>query len=181
MDALYRKIAMMKYVMQDLCGTLKYVPCSILVGVLFYFLFFFFVQKKKQKKLSVVRLLFFVYVAMLIIITYFSRESGDGGRLDLKIGSGLGINLRNNAYIVENILLFVPFGFLLSLLWKKSNRLWKHFSAGFLTSLLIEALQLVSERGIFQADDIITNTLGALAGYLLYFIFVSWWIRKKDA
>jgi glycopeptide antibiotics resistance protein len=45
---------------------------------------------------------------------------------------------------------------------------------GFLTSLFIEILQLVSARGIFQADDIITNTIGSLVGYLLYGLFVAW-------
>lgn len=170
----------MKYVMQDLWGILKYAPYGVLVGILIYLFFFFCIQKKK-KKFSVIQLLFWIYVAVMIIITFFSRESGHDGRIDLKIGSSLGINLRNNAYIVENVLLFIPYGFLLALVWRQANSLWKHFSVGFLTSLFIEILQLVSARGIFQVDDIITNTIGSLVGYLLYGLFVAWWIEKKDA
>lgn len=161
-------------------GTLRYAPYGVMIGILLYIFLFFFVQRK-NRKFSVVQLLLCIYVAVMIIITYFSRESGNGGRIDLKIGSSLGINLRNTAYLVENILLFIPYGFLLALLWKKTNAFWKHFLAGFLTSLLIESLQLVSARGIFQADDIITNTIGALMGYLLYGLFFAWWWNKKDA
>lgn len=63
-----------------------------------------------------------------------------------------------------NILMFVPFGFLLPLLWK-SMRDWKHTGlAGFCLSLLIEVSQLFSFRAT-DIDDLIANTLGAVLGY----------------
>ena len=39
---------------------------------------------------------------------------------------------------------------------------------GTVTSLLIETLQLVTGRGFFQIDDILTNALGTVIGYLVF-------------
>ena len=37
-------------------------------------------------------------------------------------------------------------------------------------TLAIETLQLVAKRGVFEADDIINNTLGAVVGYGLFYL-----------
>ena len=160
---------MWKYVVQDLLGTLKYAPYGILIGSLLYCLLMI-VRKKKgdsdKQGNSVVEMIFWVYVAVMVVITFLSREGGSTKGIDLRIGSSLGINARNAAYAVENILLFLPYGFLWGLMRKKG--LWNALAVGFLTSLGIEFLQLFSGRGVFQTDDMITNTLGALLGYILY-------------
>lgn len=61
--------------------------------------------------------------------------------------------------IVANVAVFVPLGFL-------AGRLigWKGVLAGAGFSLLIELLQLLLRRGVFEFDDIFHNTLGALLG-----------------
>lgn len=65
-----------------------------------------------------------------------------------------------------NILLFVPFGFLLPAVWRKYRTLKKTALAGFAFSLIIELLQIFTFR-LTDVDDLITNTAGALAGYFL--------------
>ncbi len=162
---------MWKYVVQDLLGTLKYAPYGILIGSLLYCLLMI-VRKKKgdsnKQGNSVVEMIFWVYVAVMVVITFLSREGGSTKGIDLRIGSSLGINARNDAYAVENILLFLPYGFLWGLMRRRKKGLWNALAVGFLTSLGIEFLQLFSGRGVFQTDDMITNTLGALVGYILY-------------
>lgn len=162
---------MWKYVVQDLLGTLKYAPYGILVGSLLYCLLMI-VRKKKgdsnKQGNSVVEMIFWVYVAVIVVITFLSREGGSTKGIDLRIGSSLGINARNDAYAVENILLFLPYGFLWGLMRRRKKGLWNALAVGFLTSLGIEFLQLFSGRGVFQTDDMITNTLGAVVGYILY-------------
>ena len=69
---------------------------------------------------------------------------------------------------VGNVLMFVPMGVLLPLLWKGES-LCKTMAAGFTVSLVIELGQPVFGRS-FDVDDLISNTAGALVGYLLYFI-----------
>lgn len=174
---------MFKYVIQDLYGILKMVPYGVIIGCLLYIVILLCNKRNadgNKRKYSLGEFLFCVYAAVVIVITFLSREAGTGGKLDLQIGSSLGINVRNNAYVVENILLFLPYGFLLGVVWKKGRGFLNHLSAGFLTSLFIEVLQLVSGRGIFQADDIITNTVGSIIGYIIYYLLIG--IRKrKDA
>ena len=65
-----------------------------------------------------------------------------------------------------NIGMFLPIGFFTALLWRR-GRLWRSTLVGFLTSLSIETIQLFIDRGT-DLDDLILNTVGAAAGYLLY-------------
>ena len=64
-----------------------------------------------------------------------------------------------------NILLFVPFGYLLPLLWKRAERWWKVVLCGFVLSLLIELTQLMTHLGMFDLDDLMNNSLGAFLGW----------------
>ena len=67
-----------------------------------------------------------------------------------------------------NILLFVPFGYLLPLLWRRADRWWKVVLCGFVLSLLIELTQLVTHLGMFDLDDLMNNSLGAFLGRLCF-------------
>ena len=69
------------------------------------------------------------------------------------------------AEAVLNILLLVPYGFLLPLLYKRFRDGRRMIPAGFALSLFIELAELFS--GITDVDDLILNTLGAWAGYFI--------------
>lgn len=75
------------------------------------------------------------------------------------------------AYLL-NILLFVPFGFLLPLIWSKTDGLIYILLSGLSFSLLIEGNQLFNNRRS-DIDDLLMNTLGALIGYLMYKLFIT--------
>ena len=78
------------------------------------------------------------------------------------------INGYINYFIINflgNIILFMPFGFIIPLLWNVSNK--KVIIIGFCSSLFIEICQLFLTRGT-DVDDLILNTLGILLGLLLY-------------
>lgn len=68
---------------------------------------------------------------------------------------------------VLNIILFVPLGFFLPLLYRKYSRLGSIASIGFLFSLSIEIVQMFG-RGATDINDLITNTAGACLGYFLF-------------
>lgn len=70
--------------------------------------------------------------------------------------------------LILNILMFVPFGFLLPCMFRKCQKPWITFAAGAGFTLLIEAVQLVFRLGIFEVDDILNNFLGAVIGYGIY-------------
>ncbi|WP_254898188.1 VanZ family protein [Kitasatospora sp. NA04385] len=67
-----------------------------------------------------------------------------------------------------NVLLGVPFGLLLPVLWPKARGLFRVLLATAVLMLLVELVQgtLLTGRA-FNVDDIILNTTGAVLGYLL--------------
>jgi glycopeptide antibiotics resistance protein len=69
-----------------------------------------------------------------------------------------------------NIVGFIPLGILLPLLFSPLRHWWKTTLTIFLISLSFETTQLITGWGMFDVDDLILNTLGGLAGYILYFI-----------
>ncbi len=79
--------------------------------------------------------------------------------------------------IILNFCMFMPLGFLLPLGWKRLQRgLWI-LLAGFGFSLMIECVQLLSRRGMFEPDDLLGNTVGALIGYGFFLLWDE--LRKK--
>ena len=73
---------------------------------------------------------------------------------------------------VLNIVLFVPLGLFLPLLYKKYSCINNIVLTGFLFSLSIEIVQMFG-RGLTDINDLITNTVGASLGYFIY----KWFIR----
>lgn len=70
--------------------------------------------------------------------------------------------------ILGNVIAFIPFGFLMCLIFNNSIRLKNVFKATFSLSLLLEGLQLITGLGIFDIDDLILNTFGGVIGLLIY-------------
>ncbi|MCD7836289.1 MAG: VanZ family protein [Lachnospiraceae bacterium] len=166
---------MLIYIVRDLFAVFRYLPYGLIVGIFAAILLGAWNDRRKgggKKAFSTAAVTCFVmYAAIILCITFLSRESGSGQKLDLKLFSTWGINDRNNAYVVENILLFVPFGFIAPWAFKSFMKPHICIFAGFMTSLAIELMQLITSRGFFQIDDIITNTLGMIIGYI-FFMFV---------
>lgn len=73
--------------------------------------------------------------------------------------------------LAGNIAMFLPIGFFPALLWK-NWKWWKSLLAGFCASCTIEFVQLFIGRST-DVDDVILNSAGALAGFLLC------WVCKK--
>ena len=75
-----------------------------------------------------------------------------------------------------NIVLFLPYGVFLK---TGRRKLWVSALIGFGSSLLIEAVEYITNRGVFDVDDLILNTLGVVIGYLLAALFFR--IRRGKA
>ena len=163
---------MLKYIVMDLTGALRYLPYGLMVGALAVVIFCTVNRRrlKRQKApLSVAaNASFLMYMAIMVIITFLSRESGSRDGVDLEIFSTWGINDRNNAFVIENILLFIPYGMVTAWAFPSIRSLIGCTLLGAVTSLGIEYMQMVTKRGYFQIDDILTNTLGTFVGYILF-------------
>lgn len=68
--------------------------------------------------------------------------------------------------VVGNILIFLPFGFFVSL-YLNSQKLNRPLLITFLTSLTIELVQTFIGRS-FDVDDILLNCIGGICGFLLF-------------
>lgn len=171
---------MAKYVVRDLTAALRFLPYGLIVGIFAVIIFCVMndrrVKKQKKPLPLVAGVSYIMYLAIVIVITFLSRESGSTNGVDLELFSTWGINDRNNAYVIENILLFIPYGFLSAWVFPSMRNLFTCTLLGLVTSMGIEYMQMLTERGFFQIDDIITNTIGTVVGYLLFWCF--WCIKK---
>ncbi|MBK1813149.1 VanZ family protein [Clostridium sp. YIM B02505] len=78
----------------------------------------------------------------------------------------------NWRYIILNILMFVPLGFMLPMTFIKCRKWYMTYFIGFLCTVAIEIIQLVTGRGVFELDDMFNNTLGCMIGYGIVMIFI---------
>ena len=66
-----------------------------------------------------------------------------------------------------NVLLFLPLGLMLPLMWAKFGNCKAVIFAGATLSLIVELSQLINNRAT-DVDDLILNTFGTLLGFLIY-------------
>lgn len=129
-------------------------------------------------------ILFVLYFAVLFYFLFFSEEMGRtyserayhynlvpfkeiGRFLRYHRTLGTGTVLLN---IVGNVAAFVPFGIFLPVFSARCRKVWFTVFYSFELSLLVELLQLVTKVGSFDVDDLILNTIGGLAGFLIYLL-----------
>lgn len=151
------------------------------IGILGYFVMYKKMlggKKSISKKQVIFGGLFTIYMIMVIGVTFLSRGSYYKGSANLDFLSSYkeawySLNFRAWQYIVLNIFMFAPFGFLLPLLNKQFQKMRYTFIATLLFTLLIEAFQYISGKGIFELDDIFNNTLGGIIGYGIIMVIIS--------
>lgn len=122
------------------------------------------------------------YVDILLNTVFFSREAGSRIGIDLHLLGTWGETVQSQGYVVENVLLFIPFGILFPCCFRfMKNGFFCVFTGG-LCSIGIELVQLVTERGYCQLDDVVMNTAGAAVGWCFYWIAAFIFTRgyRKD-
>lgn len=73
--------------------------------------------------------------------------------------------------VILNVIMTIPFGFLLPLIKRKNIKLLKVVFYTFLLSLSIEILQpLINGARSADITDLITNVIGGIVGYVIYLI-----------
>lgn len=133
---------------------------------------------KGDKKLKFFQLcwwaVFICYMIVVLGATMFSRVDmrGIGDISIFNSYKEAWINASAVAWrnIILNILLFVPFGFLLPIGKERFRVFWKTYLAGLSLTVTIELLQLILARGIFEVVDLFNNVLGTMIGFGCYAI-----------
>lgn len=160
----------MLYTFIDLfCGAIVPLIVVILVCVL---------RKNKDTKETILIALFTLYLAEVFDIVgiaaiQYWRWNPILNFVPLADGFSFGF--------IANIILLIPFGFLLPLIWPHFRKFSFTLLAGVLSSLAIEISQLFSFRAT-DIDDLLTNTAGTVIGYLIIACFAKkkWAKNKPD-
>lgn len=119
------------------------------------------------------KFLFFVYISFILQKTLLNRTFGSNNNLELTLTIPNILEMSNskeNIEAVENLIFFIPYTFFLfqSFSLKKFKDIKNTLILSFLTSLVIEVLQLLTTLGAFQLSDLLYNTLGGVIGYIVY-------------
>lgn len=138
-------------------------------------------------------LLFLAYLAVLVYFLFFSesfgrvpgqRESSYNLELFKEIKRfylyreqlGMKAFLLN---IVGNVAAFMPCGFFLPIISRRSKKWQYTILLCFCLSLGVELLQLLVRVGSFDVDDILLNSIGGILGYLFYQAVQRLRIRRR--
>lgn len=74
--------------------------------------------------------------------------------------------------VILNIILYIPFGYLVYHTFRKFNW-WMILLSGFALSLITESIQLITRLGLCEIDDLISNTLGTFIGICMYQLYIK--------
>lgn len=144
---------------------------------------------------NVLTLCFICYMILLVYFLFFSEEYGrtepyETYKYNLELFKEIKRYWYNREKIgtlfflinlVGNVVVFMPFGFLVPVMYREQRKdvvyRGHYFRSmlfvlllGFLFSLVIEFIQLVTKVGCFDVDDLLLNTSGVLLGYIIYYI-----------
>lgn len=143
---------------------------AILIGVPIYIVLFLlmYIFRKRKKVLwkCVPELFFCIYSVLLIeLVGILSLKFSVDGIMNFSLIPFVGSSF---IPVLLNFILFVPYGFLLPIVFSSCKWNWKKILCiGSLTSFIIEILQLFGGR-YAEIDDFIINTFGTLSGYIFY-------------
>lgn len=145
------------------------------------------------------RIVFFIYMAIVVKVIIFKYPWGDLRVImdswekdvilegldtanftlfkTIKMYINYSYMLNSFENLVGNVVVFIPFGFLLPYIQDRCRRFFVTLLNSFLFVLGIEVFQLFSAFGAFDVDDILLNCVGAAIGWVFY---VQWeTIRRK--
>lgn len=152
---------------------------DFIVLIILYIFIFYKRWKVKGKEVLLINTTMYIYLSFVLYFTLmpivtsipfiFNHPYKPMNSVPfIDVISGRGDFIRQ---IGLNIIMTVPFGFLLPFLKKENAKLLKVVFYTFLLSLGIEILQPLL-NGFRSSDitDLITNVLGGIIGYILYLI-----------
>lgn len=159
-----------EYVLNDLMEPLSFIPQGILISLAVVWAGMLFRKSAAGRKRSQIFCMV-LYSYVVFQISFWSREPGTRNAVNLELFGTWGPGSQARAYVIENVIMFIPFGILAPGLCPALKKGAWCAVAGFFCSLVIETAQRITERGYFQLDDIVMNTLGTFLGWLCWKVF----------
>lgn len=140
-------------------------------------------QRQVRRYRILGKVMFVLYIAFLVYFLCFAEwygrtEPSEGYRYNLVLFKEIMrfIEYREElgvfavfANLFGNILIFVPYGFFISMA-STSRGFFQTLFYSLALSLGVEIFQLFARVGSFDVDDLLLNTLGGVLGYILFLI-----------
>ena len=153
---------------------------DFIVLIVMYIFIFYKKWKSQGKDVLLVNTIMYIYLSFVLYFTlmpiitslpFIFNHPYDSMNLVpfIDVLNGRGDFVRQ---VGLNVIMTIPFGFLMPLVKKENDKLLKVVFYTFLLSLGIELLQPLI-NGVRSADitDLITNVIGGTIGYIIYLIF----------
>ena len=171
----------------------------MLLGITFFALYGWIILEilaRAQKSFSQVfiQTTFFVYIFAVLTLTGFFilyrevpthdwwdkilRRINTRDRVNLELFRIFSIYRLSNIQIIGNFFMLLPLGFYLPYLYRRLSHFWAVALIACLLSASIEFLQLITNFRSADVDDILLNTVGACAGYVVFRVF--FYISKRS-
>lgn len=148
------------------------VLCAIGIGVAYAI---FRAKYKSTRKFPFAKVILWLmlagYLAVVLAVTVLRGEGYSGTNFHLFRAWREAWNFfsfKNWANVLLNVALFVPLGVLLPWIHKLFRKWYVMLGSGLAFTLAIELFQNITNRGLFDVDDLFANTLGAVFGYGLF-------------
>ena len=142
-----------------LCGV---APIIALLAV--YFIFLHFKERRRTFGHIAISCVFCFYLTGILTMTGIWYTSAFDPRI---VYIPFVDMIRGPVDTILNVVLFIPLGIFLPLLYKKFDKMGKIALAGFLISASVEVVQMFG-CGATDINDLITNTVGACLGFCIY-------------
>lgn len=124
-------------------------------------------------KRKIIIALFAIYILAVLWITLIDREFGNRRAMLVPFWEFANVikGVRRSFFIGQilgNLAMLMPLGFMLPFI-KKVN-LKQVILIAFCFSVFIELTQFITGRGLMEFDDVFNNTVGAVLGYIVYYV-----------
>lgn len=188
-----------------------FISSAVVVGVLVLLLLPRLVPANDRLRQTIKIVFLILYILVILYETLLTRSITRHFKYQLSLfwsyrqsfsfcpdASGLGLYIADSALlkqIILNILLYIPFGYLLPAARPRLAKLpgapsrlrvlnalknfpWMVIVTGAVLSVGIEFTQLFFRLGLFELDDIFNNTVGCLLGVILYQLLLRPRVKK---
>ena len=139
-----------------------------------YFFVFYRKWKNRGKDVLLINTVMYLYLSMVLAVISSLPFIFNHAYVPMSLVPFTDVALSRGDFIrqvVLNVIMTVPFGFLLPLT-QKEPKILKTILLTFLLSFAIEILQpLINDFRRGDVTDLITNVTGGIIGYMIYLIF----------
>lgn len=167
---------MISYIKEDILEVIPYLSVGVTIGIVVAF-FCVLLQALCRKTIHGMWILgfflFVTYATVMIEVALLSREPGSRDSIDLVLFSTWGETFQAKAYVIENVIMFLPYGILLPLIWRPMRNFGPFLILTLGSSVALEGIQLITKRGYCQIDDVLMNVLGGILGFIIAWVLLG--------